>query len=56
MVHTDLFMIEYVIIDRDLDRLLDRVRLADRGRYDVTHTHLIAIALDRHRYRPVDSN
>ena len=44
VVHTNLIAITYLIADHDIDRLLDRDRLADRESHSVAHTLPIAIA------------
>ena len=56
VVHNILIAITYLTTDHDLDRLLDRGRLADHGSFGEAHTPLIAIALERHHNRPLNRN
>ena len=67
VTHTSLIAITYLITDQDLDFLLDLDRLDDSGSHGVNahfsdRDHDLDrlldrdFALDRHRYRPLDSN
>ena len=49
-------VITYLSSGHNLDRLLHRIHLDDRGSHGVVHAPLIAIALDHQRNRPLDSN